>query len=149
MRVYKDDIVYIESFWSGRKRVFYKNIECFKNENGNYEYINEEEKKEIIVDGSMLKGVNIKIDDKKIEVVEKIKWYEYLLCFSFLGIIFYDTGIIIGSLIASLFGMIDLILMRSMKNILLKILVSIITLALAFGTLYLALLILKTISKQE
>lgn len=149
MKVCKDEIIYIESFWSGRKRLFYKDIECFKNENGNYEYIKEDIKKEIIVEGSILRGVSIQVDEKKIEVVEKIKWYEYLLCFSFLGLLFYNANPIVTPLIASLFGMIDLIVMRGLKSVLLKILASIIIAALAIGAIYLIMLIIKAMPTQN
>ena len=43
MRVNIGDYIYIEYFFSGRKRLFYKGQECFKGESGKYEYKQEED----------------------------------------------------------------------------------------------------------
>ena len=151
MRVYKEDLIYIESFWSGRKRVFYKDEECFKNENGAYEYYSKEEdaKKEITVIGSLLNGVVIKIDDREIEMVGKIKWYEYLLCFAFLGLLFYDSNYLIGGLVSSIFGIINLIVIRGIKNKFFKVLASVLVAAIAFLVLFVVLKIFEYFNNKE
>ena len=145
MRVYKDDILYVEYFWSGRKRFFYKDEECYKNENGYYEYKKDDESLEIDVKGNMLTGVKCTIKEEEIVLIKSAQWYEYLLCFAFLALIIYGDNILVSSVVASMLSIVNFIIIRSIKNIFLKILVSIAVAALAFGLIVVLLLLLHTI----
>lgn len=149
MRVYKDDILYIEYFWSGRKRFFYKDEECFKNEQGNYEYKKDDEILEIKLNGNLLTGVKCIIKEEEIELVKPIQWYEYLISLFFFGLIFYGDNVLVAGVVASMLSIVNLIVIRAIKNVFLKIIVSIVIAGIAFGLLVLLLLLLKTLGGEE
>ena len=93
----------------------------------------------------MLTGVKCTIKEEEIVLIKSAQWYEYLLCFAFLALIIYGDNILVSSVVASMLSIVNFIIIRSIKNIFLKILVSIAVAALAFGLIVVLLLLLHTI----
>ncbi len=148
MRVYKNEYIYIENFFNGNKRLFYNNEELFKNENGNYEYKENDEVKEIIVEGSLFNGVKIINNEKEEVIVKSIRWYELLLTFSYIGFLFYGNDYIVSAIIAGIFGIVNMVIMRGIKNVFLKIVASILTACVCALVLILAYIIIKEVKEN-
>ena len=145
MRVNKDDYTYVEYFFSGRKRLFYKGEECFKNENNKYEYKEEDIIQEIEIQGSLLNGVKAIMNNEETILVKSIRWYEYLLTFAFIGFVFYGENYVLSSLIAAIMGIVNLIVMRGIRQVWLKIVASVLVAGLTILLIMLFTLILKAI----
>lgn len=148
MRVNKDDYIYIEYFFSGRKRLFYKGRECFKGESGKYEYQEGEDIQEIEVIGSLLNGVRVIKDEQETTLVKPIRWYEYLFTFAYIGFVFYGDNYVLSSLVAAILGIINLIVMRGIKQVWLKIVASILVAGLTVLIIILASMILKALQED-
>ena len=145
MRVNKDDYIYIEYFFSGRKRLFYKGIECFKGESGKYEYKDGDDIQEIEVVGSLLNGVKVVKEDTETILIKSIRWYEYLLTFAYIGFVFYGDNFVLSSLIAAVLGIINLIVMRGIRQVWLKIVAALFVAGLTILIIMLAGIILKAL----
>ncbi len=145
MKVNIGDYTYIEYFFSGRKRLFYKGEECFKGENGTYEYKQGEDIQEIDIQGSLLNGVKAIKDDEVTIIVKPIRWYEYLFTFAYIGFVFYGDNYVLSSLIAAILGIVNLIVMRGIRQIWLKIVATLLLAGLTILLIMLASIILKTI----
>ena len=145
MRVNIGDYIYVEYFFSGRKRLFYKGQECFKGESGKYEYKQEDDIQEIEIQGSLLNGVKAIKDNEETILVKSIRWYEYLLTFAYIGFVFYGDNYVLSSLIAAILGIINLIVMRGIKQIWLKVVASLLIAGITILLIMLFTLILKAI----
>lgn len=145
MRVNKDDYIYIEYFFSGRKRLFYKGREIFKGESGKYEYKEDDNTQEIELVGSLLTGVKVIKEENETVLVKSIRWYEYLLTFAYIGFIFYGDNYVLSSLIAAVLGIINLIVMRGIRQVWLKIVAALLVAGLTILLIMLAGIILKAL----
>ena len=127
------DIVYEESFWTGKKSVLltvllWKNIEKqFRLQDGGT----------VTVSGNFLQGACLNLNGETIRLTPKLKWYEVVLCI--LPLIFTLTwgnipalcdivpvvGGMIGGAIGGVFSMVGLYAIRSVKPLWLKIVIGI------------------------
>ena len=140
MVVEKGKYRYEESFYSGRNCLLVDGVEC-KRVDRNHHIT--KDGKEIIINGSYFTGIVLIDGENQIVLVESIRWYEYLLSMLFVGIVVYAVlnpqfkNGLIGGLISGVAGIINLVLIRQFKNIIIKILVTIGVGLVAFGLLYL------------
>lgn len=136
------EIVYEESFWSGKKTLSFNNVELKKLSNKSFLL---EDGREITVNGNYLTGVKLLIGSETIKVTPTVTWYEIVLSvLPFLLIMVWGNvvalceivpvvGGAIGGFISGLLSVTNLLIIRRLKNIWLKIAVSIAMLGLTFG----------------
>lgn len=127
------EIVYEESFWVGKKSLTINGVKL--QSISKKEYLINGEK--VILKGSFLTGVNIIINNEKIELIAKPKVYEIIL--AILPILFLLTwgnsvalcsvfpviGGAIGGAVGAIFSFGSMMLMKKAKSILSKILIGI------------------------
>ena len=140
------EIIYNESFWSGRKSLKINGV-YVKPVSKNEYLINE---KKAIINGSFLNGTTLLIDGESIQLTPKIKWYEAVLAMIplfflitwgnnvFLCSIFPVVGGGIGGLLGGAGGALSLFFMKTQKKPILKITIGIIG---AIATILIAFLI--------
>lgn len=153
------EIVYEESFWTGKKNITINNEKFLKINKKNYSgKLNEEDLEPTIIElnGTYLMGVTLRIDSKIIEVVPKIKWYEFILVLlpfvidmilSFVPVLPILGGAL-GGLITVLAGFLELTLIRKTESVAMKILIGIIGLILALGVCIIIGTIIVSIAAQ-
>ena len=142
------EIVYKESFWTGRKNLSI-NGNALKCESKNmFSYDNGESKIIVTVFGNFVKGAKVKINDEKIQIVPNIKWYEVALgviMFAFfivwgnvpqLCAMFPIVGGAIGGFVSALFGIGGVVTMKFMKKIWMKLVVWVVCFGAALGINY-------------
>lgn len=150
-------IVYKESFWLGKKELYINNKRAIATGKKSFRLTDEENQNlKITVVGNYISGVKLLIDTKSIKVVEKSKWYEYTIAIAgaVLFIIWGNVpalcmiaplvGGAIGGAITGLCEFSNLILMKQVKNPILKILIGLGVVAVNFLICFLlAMLIIK------
>ena len=125
------EIVYEESFWTGKKRLFINGVEA--------ERISKKEfsvnGKRALIGGSFLTGVRLLIDDQLVVISPKTKWYELVLAwipFVFLMIwgnsvtlcsIFPVVSGALGGIVGALAAVTSIMLMKKTRSTLIKILI--------------------------
>lgn len=135
------EFIYEENFWNGNKKVFINEVELVKTGKNAFQTA---EGKKLLILGNFFTGLKAFTDEETIKISEPCKWYEYLLSFlpMLLIIIWGNTrpltdiipiiGGAVGGAICGLFGMLDLVFIHYIKNIWLKILISIVIFAVSF-----------------
>ena len=125
------EITYNENFFTGKKTLNVNGVEA-KRERGDIYTLNNTE---VRLKGSFLSGVTLLISVDEIEIVERPKWYEYLICvltFLFVAVwgnsptlcsIVPIVGGALGGAIAGLCSVLSLVLMRRTKIVEFKILI--------------------------
>ena len=140
------NVVYQESFWTGKKTIKVNDVTCerSKADKKEYSFDTPEGKEVFTVEGGMLKGVSVWHKGKTTVVLPRPAWYEVLIAiipFIFvmgwgnveaLVMIIPMVGGAIGGAISALGGCIALIVMRQMKDIKEKLIVG---LSIAVGTI--------------
>ncbi len=148
MKVIINDLTYEENFWNARTFLTYKNDLCEKQENSTYIYKKGTEEEKIIkLEGKYLFGINATIDNETFVLVKKPSVLEYILSLLFVGFIFY--AIPIGAIIGGLFGVLNFVLNRQYKSLLVKLISSIIIALICFGVIYLIISILNNFPPQN
>ena len=140
------EILYYESFWSGRNKKITVNGTIMNKVNNNSFVLSiEEEKIEATVTGNVFKGVVLHIGDEFHILLSETKWYEYILgCLSFLLVLIWGNskdlcnivpivGGALGGAVSAMASFLAIIFMKSTKNILVKILIALATLAVVFA----------------
>ena len=134
-------ISYCESFWTGKKRLFIGEKELqkvskkeFSDENGNI----------IQLKGNYLAGVKFVAGGEEIQLSPSVKWYEIALCvLPFLLILVWGNvpalfeivpvvGGAIGGALSAVVAIIDLFIIKLIKQIWLKVLISVVMTGIAF-----------------
>ena len=129
------NILYEESFWTGRKRITINGKVMKATSKTTFELQNEEEEIKALIIGNLLKGMTLKVDEEKFEVYAKSSWYEYVL--AFMGVVLVIVwgnsvelcsivpviGGAIGGGISGLLAVLSLMTMKKVNNPLLKVLI--------------------------
>lgn len=144
------EFVYEESFWTGKKELFL-NGEKLEKSSKNVFLMNNGDA--VYLKGNYLSGVHITINDETFPLMSALKWYDILLSLlPFILVLIWGNsrGLvnivpIVGGAIGGLFGGlgtgINLLLSKSIKNIWLKIVITILVTGLTFLICYLIALI--------
>ncbi len=138
-------IVYTESAWTGKKTIMVDGVEAKPISKKEFK-LNE---KRLVISGSILTGVNLCIDNEKIEISPKPKWYEAVLAiipFAFILIwgnsvalcsIFPVIGGALGGVLGALGSMLSLLFMKKTSSPIIKLLIGlgvfIVTVLIAFA----------------
>jgi hypothetical protein len=131
------EIVYEENIWTGKKKITVNGILLTKLNKKTYEGIVGGERLTMVINGGYITGVVIEINGGlKYRVTEPAKWYDYVLAFIWLPVYlvlsitpaFYTTfpivGGALGGAIAGIGAALALYTIKPMKNIALKIVIS-------------------------
>ncbi len=73
------DLVYAESFWTGRRTITYDGVPLTKRKRGVYALTPDESSELLTVKGNQLIGVTVTLFGQQIEVLRKVVWYEWVL----------------------------------------------------------------------
>ena len=117
------ELVYEESFWSGKKTVTYNTTPLTKIKRNVFEYQDGEKTETFEVKGNSFIGVKINMFGRDVEVLRQLVWYEILLSVLVLlpGILF---GGMIGGFIAGVLGVLNLFIIRHLDKWYFKVLVT-------------------------
>lgn len=144
------EFVYEESVWTGKKELFLNGEKLEKNSKNVFFMSNGDA---VYLKGNSLSGVNVTINDETFPLMSALKWYDILLSLlPFILVLIWGNsrGLvnivpIVGGAIGGLFGGlgtgINLLLSKSIKNIWLKIVITILVTGLTFLICYLIALI--------
>lgn len=131
------EIIYEESFWTGKKEISINGKKLKKLDKTLFEYTDSEGKTtRVYLMGNFVSGTKITLDSQNIQVTEPSKWYEYVLAILiFVVVLIWGNspalcsiipivGGAIGGGISGVMGFGSLILMKSTSNVLYKILIA-------------------------
>jgi len=129
------DFVYQENDWTGKKTLTYDGIPLTKIDRLNYKLENEGETSTVTIKGNSFSGLSVNMFGNEIEVIRKLAWYELVMAI----LVFAPCCIfgLIGGICGGVFGTLNLLVIRKIKNIYLKIGSSILFLACSLGLSYL------------
>lgn len=128
-------IEYEEGFWTGKKTLKLNGVKLHSTNKTSYTFEHEEKIVMAMVVGNIYKGSILHIGNEKYEIYPKSKWYEFILAIlPFILIIVWGNSVelcsvvpvvggAIGGGISGVFGVLSLLLMKSNKNPLIKILI--------------------------
>lgn len=129
------EIVTQESFWTGKKDIAINGVPLEKVGKNEYVYTKDGNKFAATTRGNFLSGVTLTIGAKTIKLCSGPTWYEIalsVLIFAFILVwgnipqavaIMPLVGGAIGGFVSALFAMLNLICMKSVKNVGLKLLI--------------------------
>lgn len=117
------ELYYKEGFWTGKRTIKYNNIPLKKIKRGIYEYKEGETIEQFEIKGNQLIGITIKMFGQNIELLRKLKWYEIILALIVLLPCFLFGAV--GGAIGGALGFTNLIIIRQIDKIWLKIVISI------------------------
>ena len=128
-------IVFDENFWTGKKKLFINGTLLKKVARKKYLFEQDGEKIEIVLAGSFLAGSAIQIKDEKIQLTPQVKWYELIIPILFACLVIAwgnnvhlckiipIVGGAIGGAITGAMTVINIISIKSINNILIKLIV--------------------------
>lgn len=131
-------IEYDESFWTGKKNISFDGAPLQKVNRKTFLLPSGEQ---AVIEGSYLTGSRLRIGEERIQLTPAIKWYEILLSLlPFLLIMVWGNSVqlcqivpvvggAIGGFISALIGMVNMLIIKSLKPVWLKILISVCMLA--------------------
>ncbi len=149
------EIVYEESFWTGKKNITINGKTAEKLSKTEFRT---ESGEKISVVGNFLAGTKATIGSRAIELTPKIKWYEYILAvLPFVLIMIWGNivalckivpivGGAIGGLISGIFSMLNLFVIKRVRQVWLKILITVVALGLTFLACYLVALAILSVA---
>lgn len=136
------EIVFSESFWTGRKEISINGTQLKKIDKKTFEMADGQK---AILNGNFLAGAKLLIGNDSIQIMPTVKWYDIVLsCLPFLLIMIWGNvvalcqivpvvGGAIGGGISGLTSFTNYALLRKVKPIWLKVVISIIMLGVTFG----------------
>lgn len=142
------EIVYNESVWTGKKRLFVNGAELARRSKNTYVYDVDGVTHTAVITGNFLMGATLLIGGEKIQIVPKIKWYEIALgviMFAFflvwgnvptLCAMFPLVGGAIGGFVSALFGIGAIVTMKFLKPIWAKLVTWVVCFGAAIGINY-------------
>ena len=131
------EIIYEENAWTGKKDLSINGVQLNKTSKKTFEYNNGESVTTVTLKGSVMSGVTATIGDETVKIVTAPQWYEIALSvfiFAFVLVwgnsvalcsIFPIVGGAIGGAISGALAVVNLMVVKNIKNIGGKILVSI------------------------
>lgn len=135
------EVIYNENAWTGKKDLSISNKALEKVDRSTFKM---EDGKEVKLSGNYFSGVKLNIDSDTIVLSQGLKWYEYVLSsLPFILILIWGNSValceivpivggFVGGLISAVFSFLNLIILKRLKNIWLKVLISVVTLGLTF-----------------
>ena len=138
------EIVYSESFWTGKKEIFINGTQLKKINKNTFSYENGETQETVMLSGNFFKGTTIGIGGELITMCPHAKWYEIMLAIlPFITIIIWGNvpalfaiipvvGGAIGGMISAGLGFLSMMMMKSLKNAWQKVLVGLAMFAATF-----------------
>lgn len=136
------EIVYEEGFWTGKKSLYINGEQLEKTSKTTFTANSGEQ---VTLTGNFLKGVSAGIGGETVQIVPAIKWYEIVLSvLPFLLIMIWGNvvelckivpvvGGAIGGFISALLSVTNVIIIKRVDKIWLKIVISVAMLAATFG----------------
>lgn len=131
------EITFIESFWTGKKQVLLNNQKLKKVDKNIFVFTDEEGKDiHVLLNGNYINGTKITIGSETIQATAKAKWYEYALAVMiFMIVLIWGNSkelcsiipIVSGAIGGAINGVMSfstLIIMKPIKNVLVKILIA-------------------------
>lgn len=131
------EITFIESFWTGKKQVLLNDQKLKKVDKNIFVFTDEEGKDiHVLLNGNYINGTTITIGSETIQATAKAKWYEYALAVMIFMIVLIwgnskelcsiipIVGGAIGGAINGVMSFSTLIIMKPIKNVLVKILIA-------------------------
>ena len=116
------ELVFNQNFWTGKIKIYYDNTELKKISNKVFQYQSKDKIEQLTVKGNQLTGISINFMGQDFQIMHKLSWYEIVLSlFVFLPCILFGA---IGGALGGLFGAINLIYIRYIEKIWLKIVIS-------------------------
>ncbi len=140
------EIIYTESAWTGKKGLVMSGKELEKVDRNSFKT---EDGKMVNLTGNYFAGVKMTLDGETIILSQGLKWYDYVLSIlPFVLIMIWGNSValceivpviggVIGGLISAVFCFVNLFILKQLKNVWLKILVSVATLGVTFLICYL------------
>ena len=134
-------IEYNESFWTGKKTIYVGGKLLTKKDKNKYAYSSEEGEVSVKVNGNSFTGLDLIIMDKRVEILPKTTVLEYILALiPFIVVLIWGNSVYLCSILPIVGGaigggisgaatVIGMMFMKRNKNFLIKILISMITLA--------------------
>lgn len=134
-------IVYEESFWTGRKKLYVNDEELIKTSKRSFQT---QDNQEWNISGNYLSGAILEKGEQKIRLTPAIKWYEIVLSIlPFLLILIWGNSVTlfslvpviggaVGGLISGIISVLNLLIIKGIKSVWLKILISVGMIAAAF-----------------
>jgi hypothetical protein len=134
-------IEYNESFWTGKRTIYVGGKLLTKKAKNKYAYSSEEGEVSVKVNGNTFSGLELMIMGSRVEIIPKTSVLEYILAVIpfiviliwgnsvYLCSIFPVVGGAIGGAISGAASVIGMMFMKRNKNFLVKILISLVTLA--------------------
>lgn len=141
-------IVYSESFWTGKKKLYINDVELKKVNRKAFEYNVGEETVSVVLKGNTLTGMAVTIKEEKIQVVPKPEWYVILLSvlmFSFVMVwgnsvtlvkILPLIGGALGGGVSGIFAALNIISTRYTKNAWVKLVLGVVFFAATIVSCY-------------
>lgn len=131
------EITFIESFWTGKKQVLLNDQKLKKVDKNIFVFTDEEGKDiHVLLNGNYINGTTITIGSETIQATAKAKWYEYALAIMIFMIVLIwgnskelcsiipIVGGAIGGAINGIMSFSTLIIIKPIKNVLVKILIA-------------------------
>ena len=130
------EIMYEESFWTGRKALTINGTRLTKIDKTHFAYSENDQTVTVTLKGSIMTGVTININGQSIAIIPKPEWYVLtisILMFAFVVIwgsspslceIFPMIGGALGGIVSALFAMTNILITTNIKKPILKLLVS-------------------------
>lgn len=134
-------IVFEESFWTGKKNVSFNGVPLQKT--GKNQFITADGTYVSLM-GNYMKGAQLLIGGETIRLTPSVKWYEIVFSIiPFLLVLIWGNSVTlcnivpvvggaIGGLIGALFSVLNLFLIKGIKRIWLKAIVSLVSIAITF-----------------
>ena len=127
-------IIYDESFWTGKKNVIVNGQYLTKTDKNTFLYSNGQQSQYFILSGNFIKGASLTFGQQTIQLTPPIKWYELLLpIIAFIALLFWGTiptlvaifplvGGAIGGLIDGIGSVTSALVMKCIKSVPYKLL---------------------------
>ena len=113
------ELVYEEGFWTGKRKITYDGIELVKIKRNLYEYKVEDKTETFEVKGNQLFGATITMFGNTIQLARKLTWYEILMSvLVFVPCVLFGA---IGGAIGGGLGMTNIVIIRQVDKLYLKI----------------------------
>ncbi len=138
------ELCYEEGFWTGKRTIKYDGVILSKVKRRIYEYRNGETVETFEIKGNQLFGIKIKMFDNEVEIARKLTWYEIVM-----AVLVFAPGFLFGAIGGAIGGALaftNLVIIRQVDKIYLKIIFSILFLAIGLLLSYVfAVLVLKIV----
>lgn len=112
-----------ESFWTGKRSIIYDGVTLTKIKRNLYEYKQDDVVEQFQIKGNQMIGIIINMFGQEVEILRKLTWYEIVMAVLVLApcVLFGAIGGAIGGAL----GFTNLVIIRQVDKIYLKVIISI------------------------